>query len=173
MSESDQVKKFLSNLEHIETDLVRHRTESRKRSRGAGLWLRLVFFLVVLLSLANIYFTNRLTQEFTVVIDSMVEMYEHFGRVSARMNDMRDYVADMEGNIKMMPVISAQMYEMNQDISAMTGDVENMKRSIIDMDHHVGAMTVNIQDMSLRFINLNRNVGQMGVDVNQMARPVP
>jgi methyl-accepting chemotaxis protein len=165
----DQILEVLSNAESDIRSRSRENTDTGRRS----LLPRILFALIGCLGLANLYFVNTLTQDIKTIILSMNEMYEHFGHVSARMNDMRDYVSAMEDDIRFMPIIWEQMDKLSVNISSMRSDVTGMRSSVTSMDQRVGSVNASVFDMALRFRELNGNVGQMGVDVNQMSRPVP
>jgi archaellum component FlaC len=165
----DRIFEVLNNAENDIATRSQALSESGRKAAGP----RILFALIGCLALANLYFVNTLTQDVRAIILSMNEMYEHFGRVSRRMNGMRDYVSAMENDIRLMPVMREQMGKLSENISRMREDVKDMRTSVADMDQRVGAVNTTVFDMALRFRDLNRNVGQMGVDVDQMARPVP
>ena len=171
MNDSDRIEKLLDTLKAVEDDL---REQQRNRANASRrVWPNLLLVLVGCLGLFNIYYVNRLYTESQGMVTSMTQMYTHFGRVAARMSDMREYVASMEKNIAMMPVIDDEMGAMSIDIEAMTGSVGVMDRYVGVMDQRVATMGVSVGDMSRRFRHLNYNVGGMSYDVRQMAEPVP
>lgn len=167
-----QIDQIYEVLDHMEGDMTA-RAQARSEEGSQSVGAKILFAIIGCLALANLYFVNTLTQDIKTIILSMNEMYEHFGRVSHRMRDMRDYVAAMEGNIRLMPVMREQMEGLSSNISLMAGDVGGMRSSVTGMDQRVGAVSATVFDMALRFRDLNRNVGQMGLDVDQMALPVP
>lgn len=172
MVEKAQADRIFEILNTAESTLKAH---SRERAAGVRREVptRIIFSLIGLLALANLYFVNQLTQDIKTIIASMNEMYTHFERVSQRMSNMRDYVTDMEGNMRMMPIIREQMEEISNDIGAMNRDVASMTASVVDMDQRVGSVNASVGDMMLRFRSVNRSVGRIGDDVDQMARPIP
>jgi cation transport regulator ChaC len=172
MVEKAQADRIFEILSTAESTLKAH---SRERATGVRREVpsRIMFALIGLLALANLYFVNQLTQEIKTIIASMNEMYTHFERVSQRMTSMRDYVTNMEGNIRMMPIIREQMAELSEGIGAMNRDVANMTASVVGIDQRVGSVNASVGDMMLRFRSVNRSVGRMGVDVDRMAQPIP
>lgn len=171
MNDHDRIERLAQTLEQIEDKLlVRQRESSRASQR---LWPQLVFAMLGCLALVNLYFVDQLVAEFEGMLSSMTQMYTHFGRVASRMSDMRGYVAGMEKNIALMPVIGDEMAGMSADVNVMAGNVGEMTTNIGNMDEHVATMGVTVADMSQRFRHLNHNVGIMSFDVQQMAKPVP
>jgi len=171
MNDHDRIERLTLTLNHLESDLLARQQETTRTSRR--LLPRVVFAFIGCLALVNLYFVDKLATEFSGMLTSMTQMYTHFGRVASRMSDMRDYVAGMENNIALMPVIGDEMAGMSVDIDAMTHNVGTMTTHIGIMDQRVATMGVTVTDMSRRFRHLNYNVGVMSFDVQQMAKPVP
>ena len=171
MNDYDRIEKLLGTLKAMEDDLREHKRNRAKASRRA--WPHVLLALVGCLALFNIYYVNKLFTESEGMITSMTQMYTHFGHVASRMSDMREYVASMEKNIAMMPIIDDEMAAMSVDIDVITNNVGAMDRYVGEMDQRVATMGVTVLDMSQRFRHLNYNVGRMSFDVQQMAEPVP
>ena len=171
MNDYDRIEKLLDTLKAMEDDLREHQRESARTSRRA--WPHVLLALVGCMALFNIYYVNKLFTQSEGMIISMTQMYTHFGRVASRMSDMREYVGGMEENIAMMPIIDDEMAAMSVDIDAMTNNVGAMDGYVGMMDKRVATMGVTVLDMSQRFRHLNYNVGRMSFDVRQMAAPVP
>jgi len=171
MNNHDRIERLTQTLSHLESDLLARQQATSRASRH--LLPRVIFAFIGGLALVNLYFVDKLTAEFDGMLTSMTQMYTHFGRVASRMSDMRDYVAGMENNIALMPVIGDEMAGMSVDIDAMTRSVGTMTTHIGIMDQQITTMSVTVTDMSRRFRHLNYNVGVMSVDVQQMAKPVP
>ena len=173
MSTQDQITNLVQTMENLEADLVKGIEETSRKSQHAA-WL--IYSLIVItgvMSLANIYFVNDLTQEVRLVVRNMNEMYGHFGRVSELMLRMRGTVNNMEQNMTMMPIMGEQMAEIGDDTGRMKRDVAHMNSTITTLDQQIGAMNTSVWDMSMRFRNMNFTVGNMGQDVHHFARPVP
>ncbi len=167
------LEQLLVALDNVEQDL-KERTEQVKKSRNNfSTSMKVIFAVLGCLALANIYFVNSLTQEVKVMISSMVEMYQHFGRMSEQMQDMTVYVKSMENDIEMMPIMNQQMGQMNQEVSSMSNDMNAMRTDMEGMDQRITTMNKDVQQMSLRFRHMNANVGNMGYNVNQMSNVVP
>ena len=171
MNDHERIENLLETLKAMEHDLREQQRESARASHRA--WPHVLLAVVGCLALFNIYYVNKLFAESEGMITSMTQMYIHFGRVAARMSDMRDYVAGMEGNITMMPIIDDEMAAMSSDIGAMSNNVGAMNHYVGVMDQRVATLGVTVPDMSQRFRHLNYNVGRMSFDVRQMAEPVP
>ena len=173
MSTQDQITNLVQTMENLEADLVKGIEQTHRKSQHAT---RLIYTLIVItgvMSLANIYFVNDLTQEVRLVVRNMNEMYGHFGRVSKLLVRMRGTVNNMEQNMTMMPIMGEQMAEIGDDTGRMKRDVAHMNSTITTLDQQIGAMNTSVWDMSMRFRNMNFTVGNMGQDVHHFARPVP
>ena len=167
------LEQLIETLHHVEQDL-KERTENKQKSRhDFSKTMKIIFAFLGCLALANIYFVNSLTQEIKVMISSMVEMYEHFGRMSDQMQDMTTYVKSMENDIEMMVIMKKQMGQMNGEVFSMTQDMNAMSHDMENMDVRIYSMNINVQQMAQRFRHMNMNVGNMGYNVNQMSNVVP
>lgn len=143
---------------------------NRQRARHL---LRASVVALACLALVNVHFIYLLTEEFGDMIHRMVSMYEHFGRVAERMNDMTDEVVAMENEVRLMPIMSQQTGSMKHSIVGMAADIDLMARDVAQMRQRVGGMNQDMMIMARQFHQLNVNVGAMGVDVRHMANTVP
>ena len=173
MSTQDQITNLLQTMDNLEADLLEDLEHTRRYSRRAERFIYTLIMMMGVMSLANIYFVNDITQEVRLVVRNMNEMYGHFANVSELMTRMRGIVNNMETNMKMMPIMGEQMAEIGDDTRSMKRDVGYMNSTITTLDHQIGAMNASVWDMSVRFRNLNTTIGNMGQDVHQFARPVP
>jgi methyl-accepting chemotaxis protein len=173
MSTSDRIERLLSTLNELDRDLESRRKKASKRSHGVAGLVRALALLMGGLALANLYFVNDLTQEIHLVISKMDEMSDHFERVSQLMTDVSQAVADMEDNVKMVPVVTAQTREIATRMDAMRQSVARVGASSASIDERIDVMNAGVVDMSLRFRSVNQSIGVMGADVEQMSRPVP
>jgi hypothetical protein len=107
------------------------------------------------------------------VIANMDEMSGYFARVSVHMGDMRRKVASMTDDVRMVPIVTAQMREIGGHLETMRADVNRMRLSTGAIDERIDGMNLSIADMSGRFRSLNQSIGLMGADVDQMSRAVP
>lgn len=173
MLDTSQTERIMQLLETTEAELTRRVRVETAASGRTSLVPRVVFILIGILALANLYFVNQLTLEVRAIITHLNEMYGHFGTVAGRMSDIRADMGRIERVILLMPVLDEQMSALAREIEGMRVDMDAMTASLSEMDQRVGAMNQAVTDMALRFRTLNQKVGQMGLDVDQMARPVP
>jgi hypothetical protein len=166
----ERIDHLLARLQQDSADSVRR---TGRRARIVEGLLQIFALLMALLALSNLYFVNDLTQEVRLVVIRMDEMTEYFARVAGRMTDMRREVARMETNVRMLPVIDAQIIEIATHVGAMEDGVSRIEQSAGNLAQRVDAMSTSVGDMAIRFRGLNQSVGAMGIDVDQMARPVP
>jgi uncharacterized protein YoxC len=172
MLDNAQTDRIIEILRGTETDLTRRLRDQKKASRRA-VAPRVFCVLIGILALANLYFVNQLMMETRAIIANLNEMYGHFATVSGRMSEIRDDMALMEQEVRLMPVLHEQMEALAMKVAQMNEDVGAMTGNLVEMQQRVGGMTASVSDMSVRFRALNQKVGQMGLDVDQMARPVP
>lgn len=172
MLDNAQTDRIIEILRGTETDLTRRIRDQKKASRRA-VAPRVFFVLIGILALANLYFVNQLMMETRAIIANLNEMYGHFATVSGRVSEIRDDMALMEQEVRLMPVLHEQMEALAMKVAQMNEDVGAMTGNLVEMQQRVGGMTASVSDMSVRFRALNQKVGQMGLDVDQMARPVP
>lgn len=170
---SSTLEQALTALAQMEQQAEAVRQAMEQEQVSANRIMRISLAFLACMALVNVQFIYLLTDEFRSVIHNMVSMYEHFGRVAERMNDMTAYVTDMEQNVRLMPVMGQQMAAMNGNMVSMAQDMRSMVSDIVDMQQRVGGMKQDMGLMSQQFHHLNANVGAMGVNVHQMSNTVP
>jgi methyl-accepting chemotaxis protein len=173
MSDRDRLDRLNQVLDQLEQTLIQGEQASGQRARGVAALIKVIVALIAALALSNLYFINDLTQEVRGVIGGMNEMTVHFDRVASRMQAMRTEVGRMEADVRLMPVLQAQMAEMAGQVEQMTDAVDAMEQTTTQLEARLARMKLTIGDMAGRFRGLNQSVGAMGVDVNQMAQPIP
>jgi hypothetical protein len=173
MSERERIEQLNDVLGRLERDLDRSEAATGQKTRGVGTLIRVTAVVVGLLALSNLYFVNDLTDEVRLVITRMEEMNRHFLRVTERMAAVRAEVAGIEGNVRLLPVVSEQMREIAAHVGAMESAVATMQTATAHLDNEVGTMDDAMRDIAVRFRALNQSVGAMGVDVDQMSRTLP
>lgn len=164
---------ILTSINALEEQVEQSRQTIEKERSKANTVIRVVLVLLACLALLNLHYMHVMTQEFRIMIKDMVAMYEHFGRVAERMDDMTAYVAGMEQNIKLMPVIDDQMTAMNTDVDGMKASLADMTTNVAAMDQRIGSIDQGVANMAQRFRTLNANVGNMRYNVNQMSDVMP
>lgn len=167
------LQQALDELVALECSVVDDQQQTQRAHQRFNVSLKAVLIALSFLALLNIHYLHVLTQEFRVMLNDMVAMYEHFGRVAERMNDMTVSVTSMEQDVKMMPVITLQMEAMNTDIGSMRDNMTGMSTDVLSMEQRIGTINNDVLEMSQRFRNVNVNVGNMGYNVNQMSDVVP
>ena len=173
ITDRDRLERLELLLDELQRDCAASAADSGKRARTVARLIRVFGALMALLALSNLYFVNDLTQEVRLVIAQMNEMTGYFVRVSERMHDMRRQVAAMETQVRLLPVIDAQVAQIAVHVDAMGEGVAAMAQSTATIDTEAGRMHHAMDDMAVRFRGLNASVGAMGVDVREMAKPVP
>ncbi|QLQ32265.1 MAG: hypothetical protein HZT40_12450 [Candidatus Thiothrix singaporensis] len=150
--ESDKLNKILASMQELEKRVVQGGLTIAQERAKANAVIRVVLVLLACLALLNLHFMHVMTQEFRTMIKDMVSMHEYFGQVAERMNDMTGYVANMEEDIKLMPVINAQMTDMNKDVSGMQASLAGMTANVAAMHQHVGS--INQESAAWRSISV-------------------
>lgn len=171
--EPDKMNKILASVQELEKRVVQGGLTIAQERAKANAVIRVVLVLLACLALLNLHFMHVMTQEFRTMIKDMVSMHEYFGRVAERMHDMTGYVANMEEDIKLMPVINEQMTGMNRDVSGMQASLAGMTANVTAMDQHVGSINQGVGSMAQHFRTLNTNVGNIQQNVNQMSAVGP
>ena len=145
-------------LDQLEQTLVPGEQASGQRARGVATMIKVVVALIAALALSNLHFINDLTQEVRGVIGGMNEMTGHFDRVAARMQTMRTEIARMETDVRLMPVLQAQMAEMAGQVEQMTDAVDAMQQTTTRLEARLDRMKLTVGDMAgrLRGLNLER-----------------
>lgn len=173
MADNEHIERLLILTRDLERELAGHTSDLDRHARGSAALVRALVLIMGVLALGNLWFVYDLTQEVRQVIAGMDEMRGHFGRVSARMADIRTSAAAMEHDVGLMPVVGAQMHQIGGDLDRMRAAVAAMRGTTGTMDARMDGLNRDLADMTVRFRSLNRSVGTMGADVEQMARPVP
>ncbi|NCA71930.1 MAG: hypothetical protein EOM91_18000 [Sphingobacteriia bacterium] len=172
MRDEAQTERIIRILKATETNLTA-RARSQHEASHKALAPRVVFVLIGILALANLYFVSQLTLEIRTIIANLNEMHGHVSTLSQRMSRIRDEIQAMGQEVRLMPVLREQMQSLAGQVGGLESDVGLMTGTLVEMEQRVGSMNVDVGDMALRFRQLNQKVGQIGLDVNQMARPVP
>jgi hypothetical protein len=173
IAERDRIERLEALLEQHQQEADAAAQPSRRNAQRVARLIRVLGLLMAALALSNLYFVNTLTQEVRQVIAHMGTMTSYFVRVSERMHSMRGAVAAMEADVRLMPVVDAQVTAIGQHVGVMSNGVGDMERSTAGLNHRVAGMRVAMDDMALRFRRLNARIGAMGADVREMAKPVP
>ncbi|UHD14350.1 hypothetical protein [Thiocapsa bogorovii] len=173
IAERDRIERLEALLEQLQQDADVTARPSRRNTRRVRWLIRVLGLLMAALALSNLYFVNTLTQDVRQVIAQMEIMTSYFVRVSERMHSMRGAVAAMEADVRLMPVVDAQVTAIGENVGAMGNSVDDMERSTAGLNQRVASMRGAMDDMARRFRGLNARVGAMGVDVREMAKPVP
>lgn len=173
MSNADRIERLTDLLDELDRELRASQAATGRRLRGVGLVVAGSALLTGVLALSNLFFVNDLAQEIRLIIGRMQEMRGHVTTVAGRMETLRSEIGAIEGNVRLLPVVAAQMHEIAGHVDAMQSGVGDLEGSTGRLDRHVGQMDLAVRDMAGRFHGLNQAVGAMGGDVNQMARPVP
>lgn len=171
--QQEHVERIAAVLDKLEVDFLERDEAMLAKSKTKELWIRGLILVIVLVALVNIYFVNYLREEVSAMTETMVEMNNHFGSVSTRMENLTGTVTDMRQWVRLLPIVSAQMNEIAGLVENIDVDVAGIEDVIFDTDQRIGTMGADIQDMSLRFRGLNNVVGGMRRDVEEMARPIP
>jgi len=172
MSEDQQIHQVIAYLSEMENDLLRQEKKSEAIYQRSSRLIYRVFFILGVFALVNIYFINGLAYEVEVIVDSMVEMYTHFGEMSERMNQISAHVVNIGENVKNMPVIADQMKGMSEDIAVKDEGVSGMQEKMVLIKDKVQGMGGDISDMSQKFHSMNRSVDGMSNNVRDMSNIV-
>lgn len=164
---------IVNHLQQMEQDLLDLHKRADRIQQGTNRVITIVLTVIGAFALINLYFVNDLAQEIKVTIQSMVEMYTHFGEMSQRMTHIREHVGSMSDNIKTMPIMVEQMHGMSQNMTSMQDDVAGMRGKMGDMNVRVGSMNTDITEMAQRFHHMNESMGIMTRDVREMSDVVP
>lgn len=173
MQENPSLNQAIATIASFEEQVQANQEAIANEHRKANLTMRVVLVLLACMVLANLEFVYMLTAEFRTVIQDMVAMYEHFGRVADRMDVMASYMQSMDQDMRLMPVMREQMGLMSTDVSSMSSDMSHMRKDMGNMQQQISTMDNGMGSMRQRFQNVNSNVGSMGHDVNSMSDTVP
>lgn len=173
MNERENLQKIVDYLQRTEIDMLQSRNHEVRRARNTNIMIQIMFGIIGVIALANLYFVADLAQEVKIVIRSMTKMYVQFGEMSAQMSAMRNHVAGMSDNIAMMPIMVEQMSSISDNMTAMQDDVAAMRWHMINMNRQVSSMNQDIGTMTLLFRDVNGKVVTMRYHVGQMSNVVP
>lgn len=173
MNERENLQKIVDYLQRTEHDMQHSKENEVRHARNTNVMIQIMFGVIGVIALANLYFVADLAQEVRVVIRSMTKMYVQFGEMSAQMSTMRSHVAGMSDNIAMMPIMVEQMTIMSDNMARMQDDVTAMRWHMINMNQQVSSMNQDIDTMTLLFRDVNGKVITMRYHVGQMSNVVP
>ena len=131
--------------------------------------IRIVFFFLGIVACYIFYQIHDMTQDMSIMIKNMVEMYSNFGVMSKDMSTMTQSVVSMGKDMEGLPTISAGMRTMNSDVRNMKGAVGRMKDNMVSMDREVVVISQGVEQMSRMFVHVNSNMRYIGRNVHEMA----
>lgn len=173
MDERDYLKKIVAYLRQSENDMRRSQALENRYTLRTNRMIQIIFSVIGIVALLNLYFVGDLAQEVRAVIRSMDKMYVQFGEMSEQMSAMRQHVASMSDNITLMPVMVEEMTAMSDNMALMKEDVAAMRGRMVNMNRQVASMNQDIGTMMLLFREVNGKVVTMRYHVGQMSNVVP
>jgi hypothetical protein len=163
-----ELHKIVDYLGRTEQELRLAQDQEMGSAKRTNRMIQVMFSVIGMIALANLYFVADLAQEVRVVIRSMTKMYVQFGDMSEQMSAMRVHVDGMSDNIAMMPImveqmsaISANMESMRENVTGMRGHMVNMNGRVASMNQDIGTMTVLFRDVNGKMVAMRHQVGQM------------
>ncbi|WP_006786638.1 hypothetical protein [Thiorhodospira sibirica] len=173
MQHRDELAHILHRLKQTEESIRATQAIDAGLARRTQRLLQIVFLLIGLVALVNLYFVSDLAQETQIIIRNMTTMYEQFGEMSERMSGMRTHVSAMGQNIALMPVMVDQMDMISRNMLSMEHDVSGMRTHMQHLTGHVHVMYQDIHTMNLLFRDVNGKLVHMRYYVGHMSNVVP
>jgi uncharacterized protein YoxC len=167
------VNQINHDMMQLETQLEQITEHSHHIYHKTTIIMRTVFLSIGVLTLLNFYFIVDFGKNIIIMIDSMQDMYVHFGRVTDEVDTITKDVVSMSRNVQLMPEISQKMTSMNHTVTDMTGSISGMQKEVSLMKRDVVGINHNMNNMSLRFVNVNHSMDSMVHQVDQMSRTIP
>lgn len=173
LSKREIIDAFAKKLEKTDLELQAVQENSNKIHHKTTQVIRLVFMSIGFMLFINLYFIYDFGKGVVIMLDSMEQMYTHFGEVTAEVDTMTHSVVNMSKDIETLPEMLNKMDSMNQTVQVMNEQVQGMNDEVGQMKNDVGKINQNMQNMSHRFEQVNGNVSRIGYSVNQMSRTIP
>ncbi|MBF0585216.1 MAG: hypothetical protein HQL80_13430 [Magnetococcales bacterium] len=146
-------------------------TMATKISKRTNRLIRVVLTILAGSGAMILLMVVNLTDNMSMMIESMNTMYNHFGLMSKNMHAITGSVINMGQNIEGIPAIAGSMQQMNGDVKGMNSSVVSMIHPIQSMEQNIGRINGGVWEMSGRFHSVTGAVNHMNYDVNQMSRP--
>jgi archaellum component FlaC len=173
MNELEDIEKIVQRLAQIKEELLEAKVKSKYVHRKTNNLIRMIFFVIGVFAMINLYLVTGVAQEAKVIVSSMVEMYTNFGQMSEQMSQIRQHVESMGTNVKTIPIMAEQMQGMSEYITTIRTDVSGMRNKMVDMEISVNVMNQDIDEMSKLFHSLNYSMEHIVRDVNEISKIVP
>lgn len=173
LTKKEVIEAFAARLEETDAELKQIQKRSNSVYKKTTQVIRVVFFSIAVLLVMNLYFIYDFGKGVLTMLNSMEQMYTHFGKVTDEVHTMTKSVANMSDDINALPSMLEQMDSMNQTVHSMNRHVQGMNNEVTHMSKDVKVIHYDMQNMTYRFEQVNRHVSQIGYSVHQMSRAVP
>ncbi|WP_241085843.1 translation initiation factor 2 [Candidatus Vondammii sp. HM_W22] len=97
-------------------------------------------------------------------------MNQDFSTVSVQMSEIDTAMISMELRMKLLEGIAGQTQVMDQEVVAITADLETMRGTMAGIKSSVKGVRGNISNIAVSIDHMNVNVQQMGYDMQRMGR---
>lgn len=97
-------------------------------------------------------------------------MNQDFSTVSVQMSEIDTAMISMEKRMKLLEGIAGQTQVMDQEMVAITTDLETMRGTMVGIKNSVKGVRGNISNIAVSIDHMNVNVQQMGYDMQRMGR---
>lgn len=127
-----------------------------------------VFYLIWSLVLSMGIITDRMQ----AMRDDVSGMRANFDEVSVRVAQIDASVANMSGNISVLPAMQERVAGMRRDYDQITAAMGSISPNVGTIDGTLLSMDQNMARMNYVFGFINRDVFRMQRSVNQMSSPM-
>lgn len=133
--------------------------------------IRAGLVILSLVALSILILLLMLSAQVTRISNVVGGMNEHFTSVSAKMDHIKDNVMAMEAQVALMSDIEQYTTIMNQEMIAITNNMDAMNYSVEGIDQQFSSMREMIDHISYSIHQMNSEVQIINYEMDRMSEP--
>ncbi len=133
--------------------------------------IRIGMAVLALIAISILVLLLTLSSQINRISDVVVDMNTNFSAVTVRMDQMSEYIDSMARRVALLQLMDEQTTTMKQEITTITGDMEQMRQTISNMGKQVTSVRHSVDGMSASISRMDDQVQLMAADMQHMAKP--
>ena len=105
------------------------------------------------------------------ISDVVANMNDHFTSISVKMDQVKDHMIAMEGQVSLLNAIDGYTGVIDNEISTIARDMETMQVTVDAISQQLSAVRNNVGNISVSIDRMNLEVQAMGQEMHHMAKP--
>ncbi len=133
--------------------------------------IRIGMAVLALIAISILVLLLTLSSQINRISDVVLDMNTNFSAVTMRMDQMNQYVDSMAKRVALLQAMDKQTSGMQQEITSITTNMENMQETISSMAGRVTSVRKSVEGMSISVSRMDNQVQLMATDMQHMAKP--